>query len=63
MENKSSGRGFSLLNILTIIFVISKILGFINWSWWLVFTPTFISIGIFILVVVFAIVLAVLDKD
>ena len=29
----------NLITLLTIIFVISKILGYITWSWWLVFTP------------------------
>jgi len=35
-----------LLAILTIIFVVAKILGIIAWSWWLVFTPLFIDAGI-----------------
>jgi hypothetical protein len=32
------------LNLLTLIFVVAKLLHFINWSWWLVFAPTLISI-------------------
>lgn len=35
-----------LPNILTIIFVIAKILGYIDWSWWLVFLPTLVSVGL-----------------
>lgn len=35
--HRRNGVGF--LSILTIIFVIAKITGYINWSWWLVFVP------------------------
>ncbi|MGJ8731388.1 hypothetical protein ACRW9N_13165 [Listeria aquatica] len=33
-----------LLEILTIIFVICKLIGVISWSWWLVFLPEIIAI-------------------
>lgn len=62
MENKSSSSRLSFFNILTIIFVVAKILGFINWSWWLVFTPTFLCIGIYILVFIFVVIYAVLEN-
>lgn len=39
--------------ILTIIFVLSKILGFISWSWWLVFLPEIIAIILYIIPIVF----------
>lgn len=32
------------LEILTIIFVICKLIGVISWSWWLVFLPEIIAI-------------------
>jgi hypothetical protein len=35
--------------ILTIAFVILKCLGYLHWSWWLVFVPEYISIGFFLL--------------
>lgn len=31
--------GFPFLQILTLIFVVAKLWGVINWSWWLVFLP------------------------
>lgn len=37
------------LGLLTIVFVIFKIIGYINWSWWLVFSPIFVGIGIWVL--------------
>lgn len=43
-----------ILSVLTIIFAIAKLLGFIAWSWWLVFTPLIIEvlIGIVVWVIV-----------
>lgn len=35
-----------LLEILTIIFVLMKLFGVIDWSWWAVFLPTIIEIGL-----------------
>lgn len=37
------------LSTLTIIFVIAKLIGIINWSWWLCFLPAIISVTILIL--------------
>lgn len=33
----------NLINILTVVFVIAKITGYIDWSWWLVCAPTLFS--------------------
>ena len=50
--------GGGLASILTIIFVIAKLWGVIDWSWWLVFLPILIGISIFlgIILVLFLIV-------
>ena len=52
-------KGIGFAHILTIIFVIAKIVGYINWSWWLVLLPSIISIGLSILVwlVIFVVLL------
>lgn len=39
---------------LTILFVILKLFGAIDWSWWWVFCPIWISWALIILVLVFA---------
>ncbi len=36
------------LNILTLVFVVLKATGYIDWSWWLVLLPTFINIMLLI---------------
>jgi hypothetical protein len=38
-----------ILELLTVIFVILKLIGTIDWSWWLVLLPTLISIGFYII--------------
>ncbi len=36
----------NFLWILTLIFVVAKIMGYINWSWWIVFSPLWIGLAI-----------------
>lgn len=35
------------LEVLTIIFVVMKLVGLIDWSWWLVLLPSIISVVIY----------------
>lgn len=59
MEKKNSSVSF--LHIMTFIFVILKLTGVINWTWWIVFLPSLIHIGLFLvgLLIVALIALAV----
>jgi len=49
--------GIGLPMVLTIIFVVLKLVGVIAWSWWWVLSPLWISfllgVGIFIFVLIF----------
>lgn len=42
-----------LLNLLTIVFVVLKLVGVITWSWWLVLLPTIIWLDILVLFILF----------
>ena len=53
------GGGF--LGTLTIVFVIFKILGYINWSWWLVFLPVIIGAGIGLLILIGVIIMIIIS--
>ena len=62
-ENKSSssssaGIGFS--GLLTLVFVIAKLVGVISWSWWLVFLPvlatTILAIGFIVGLFIIAVI-------
>ena len=42
-NSSSSSNGISLVGALTIAFVVLKLLGKIDWSWWWVLSPIWIS--------------------
>lgn len=46
----NSGIGFA--GLLTIAFVVLKLCGIINWSWWWVISPIWISAIIFMVVII-----------
>ena len=63
MSNETTATvnvGFPLASILTIIFVIAKLVGKISWSWWWVFAPIWISTGLALTVIGFVLVIALL---
>ena len=38
-----------ILEVLTIVFVVLKLLSVIDWSWWLVLSPTLFSISLYLI--------------
>jgi len=46
MENR-----ISLSGVLTIVFVVLKLVGVIDWSWWWVLSPTWIPIALWIAII------------
>jgi hypothetical protein len=56
-SSSSSGIGFS--GLLTIVFVTLKLLGKIDWSWWWVLSPIWISILLVLGILVVALGVAV----
>lgn len=50
-SSSSSSAGIGLPGLLTVLFVGLKLTGFIDWSWWWVLSPIWISF--LILVVIF----------
>lgn len=60
-STKTTTTGVSLLGVLQIIFIVLKVCGLIDWSWWMVFIPVWIDLGIiavFLLVYFIIIVIA-----
>lgn len=41
--------------ILTIVFVVLKLIGKINWSWWLVLLPEIIAVVLYVALVIYQI--------
>ena len=50
--SSSSSGGIGLVGLLTIAFVVLKLLGIIAWSWWWVLSPLWISTALGLLIIV-----------
>ena len=44
-------RGLGFSNILTIVFIVLKLLGKISWSWFWVLSPTIFTVALGVLIV------------
>lgn len=59
MQNASSG-GIGFFGLLTLVFVVLKLIGYISWSWWWVTAPLWGPVILYgLLLLVFGIVAAV----
>lgn len=58
-ENKSN-KGISWVTVLTVLFIILKITDKIDWSWWWVLSPLWISISLS--VVIFIVVAVIVSR-
>lgn len=47
--SSSSSGGIGFVGLLTIVFITLKLTGVINWSWWWVLSPLWVSAGIGVL--------------
>jgi hypothetical protein len=51
MSNNSSNGGIGFCGLLTIVFIVLKLTNYIDWSWWWVLSPLWISFGLVIFIV------------
>lgn len=49
-QSSSAGGGTSLAVVVTIVFVVLKLVGVIDWSWWWVLSPLWIAFLLSVLV-------------
>lgn len=49
-SSSSSSGGIGFVGLLTIAFIVLKLLNVITWSWWWVLSPLWISAGLVILI-------------
>lgn len=58
MNNKTeSSGGIGFLGLLTIVFIVLKLVGVINWSWIWVLSPIWIPIAIALLILISVIII------
>lgn len=64
-NNRSSaaGGGLNILGVVEIVFIILKLLGIINWSWWIVLIPLWIDLGITLLIILVIIIVAIIKAN
>ena len=59
-ENKTTvNGGVGFVGLLTIVFIVLKLLGKITWSWWWVLSPLWINAGIVLLILTIMFIVAV----
>ena len=51
-NNTTVNGGVGFFGLLQVVFIALKIAKVINWSWWLVFLPIWIDIGICIIAII-----------
>ena len=61
MKSKSGGLTFS--GLLTVAFVVLKLCGIINWSWWWVLSPFWIPLGLAIILLLISVILKLIYKS
>jgi hypothetical protein len=59
-SSSSSSGGVGFCGLLTIVFIVLKLLGYINWSWWWVLAPMWIPISILLTIAAVAATIGVL---
>ena len=47
-DSSSSSSGIGFTGLLTIVFIVLKLTNYIDWSWWWVLSPLWISFGVVI---------------
>ena len=63
MSNNTNNSGIGFAGLLTILFIGLKLGHVINWSWWWVLSPLWITFILVIVIVIIAILVAVLVNN
>lgn len=50
--NNNTGSSIGLLDVILVVNIILKLIGVINWSWWVVLWPLWVSIAIIIIFII-----------
>ena len=56
MNNNGSSGGSGFVGLLQIVFIVLKLCKVIDWSWWWVLAPTWISFGLVAIMVLIVII-------
>ena len=59
MDDKKSEIWTDIVAVLQAILIFLKLLGLIEWSWWVVFAPILVMLGILLIMIIIAIVMCI----
>lgn len=62
VEVEVNSSNITIVTLIQVAFIILKLCNVINWSWWLVFLPTLIELGIVIFMLVIILIAAAVTK-
>ncbi len=60
-ENRSSG-GTGFVGLLTSVFIVLKLTGFITWTWWWVLSPIWVTVLLVLIIVIVAAVVTTIAE-
>lgn len=61
-SSSSSSSGIGFTGLLTIVFIVLKLLGKITWSWWWVLSPLWITAAAEVVVLAIMLLIALINK-
>lgn len=62
-NSKSTSGGIGFIGFLTVAFIVLKLVGVINWSWWWVLSPVWISTALALVLILVGVILkAIADR-
>lgn len=61
-KTKYSSGGIGFFGLLQVAFIILKVTGLVDWSWWTVFIPLMINAGLFVLILLIAAIAVVINE-
>ena len=59
MDDKKSEIWTDIVAVLQAVLIFLKFLGLIEWSWWVVFAPILVMVGILLIMIIIAIVMCI----
>lgn len=59
-KSSSSSSGIGFTGLLTIVFIVLKLIGKISWSWWWVLAPTWVPLAILLAILGVVLVIGII---
>ena len=60
--NNNTGSSIGLLDVILVVNIILKLIGVINWSWWVVLWPLWFGVAIIIIILFICYIIKVFRK-